>query len=141
MTRLFSLARASRLHGSHFRRYFSFVDERRLKLAEQRPSVRELDVDKEILTGERRREIRRADFLKFTGGKRPLISSHLKGNIIAIFLGSWCIVAGILCLKMFKPESYEWLENERKRIEAAKEKLELIKQLESNAKNAPVGPV
>lgn len=62
---------------------------------EQRPTVSSLDTYKEVLSGERRKSIRRDDFLKFTGGKRPLISSHLKGNLIGRCLAPCVTVSSI----------------------------------------------
>ncbi|UVC54257.1 hypothetical protein MACJ_003793 [Theileria orientalis] len=96
------------------------------------PKVSELDVYKEVLSGEKRKSIRRSDFLKFTGGKRPLISSHLHANLIASGLIVWAVVAFFLTFKVMKPESYEWVENERRRIEAAKQKIALIKKDQEN---------
>ncbi|GIX62234.1 Sec1 family protein, putative [Babesia caballi] len=49
---------------------------------ENRPTVSALDKYREVLSGDRRKAIRRSDFLKFTGGRQPLISSHLKANLI-----------------------------------------------------------
>eukprot|EP00375_Theileria_parva_P000926 XP_763596.1 hypothetical protein [Theileria parva strain Muguga] len=92
------------------------------------PKVSELDRFKEVLSGDKRKQIRRSDFLKFTGGKRPIISSHLKSNLISSGLIIWCVIAFFVTFKIMKPETYEWVENERKRIEAAKQKISLIKQ-------------
>lgn len=103
---------------------------------EQRPTVSALDTYKEVLSGERRRSIRRGDFLKFTGGKRPLISSHLKANLIASGLFAWCIFALYMTYRVMRPEDYAWLDAERERIEAAKEKMKRIIELEKRAKAA-----
>ncbi|KAK1932975.1 hypothetical protein X943_001663 [Babesia divergens] len=98
---------------------------------EQRPTVSSLDTYKEVLSGERRKSIRRDDFLKFTGGKRPLISSHLKGNLIASGIFVWCAAALYMTYRIMRPEDYAWLDAERQRIEAAKAKMQRIIELES----------
>ncbi|KAK1444897.1 hypothetical protein BgAZ_108030 [Babesia gibsoni] len=70
------------------------------------------------------------------GGKRPLISSHLKANLIASGLFAWCIFALYMTYRVMRPEDYAWLDAERERIEAAKEKMKRIIELEKRAKAA-----
>ncbi|EDO07778.1 putative integral membrane protein [Babesia bovis T2Bo] len=103
---------------------------------EQRPTVSALDRYKQVLSAERRKSIRRADFLKFTGGRRPLISSHLKANLLASGIFVWCVFACYMTYRIMRPEDYAWVDAERTRIAAAKEKMQRIieyeKQLESS---------
>ncbi|KAK2196062.1 bifunctional P-loop containing nucleoside triphosphate hydrolase/Sec1-like superfamily/ATPase [Babesia duncani] len=97
----------------------------------ERPRVSQLDEYQQILTGDQRREIKRPQLLKFTGGKRPLISAHLKGNLVATCLGVWCVFAFYATFRIMRPEGYEWVDEQRQRIQAAKAKLEKIEALEA----------
>ncbi|ORM41193.1 Vacuolar protein sorting-associated protein 45 -like protein [Babesia sp. Xinjiang] len=93
---------------------------------EHRPTVSALDKYREVLSADRRKSIRRSDFLKFTGGRRPLISSHLKANLLASGILVWCVFACYMTYRVMRPEDYAWVDAERVRIEAAKAKMQRI---------------
>ncbi|GFE52869.1 Sec1 family protein [Babesia ovis] len=103
---------------------------------EQRPTVSALDRYKEVLSAERRKSIRRSDFLKFTGGRRPLISSHFKANLLASGILVWCVFACYMTYRVMRPEDYAWVDAERARIEEAKAKMQRIIEYEKSLESS-----
>ncbi|CDR96472.1 hypothetical protein, conserved [Babesia bigemina] len=122
-----------------FRGFSSQAKDRWQLTDEHRPTVSALDKYRQVLSADRRKAIRRSDFLKFTGGRQPLISSHLKANLLGmcpsgIFV--WCIFACYMTYRIMRPEDYAWVDAERQRIEAAKIKMQRIIELEKRGEAA-----
>ncbi|VWU51220.1 conserved protein, unknown function [Hepatocystis sp. ex Piliocolobus tephrosceles] len=68
-------------------------------------------------------------FKQYKHKNNPLFSTEFKVFITGFLISCWCIFAVYLTVKILSPDDFEWIENERKRLEEAKKKIMTIKDV------------
>ncbi|SBT31508.1 conserved Plasmodium protein, unknown function [Plasmodium ovale wallikeri] len=106
----------------------------------ERPSVKDMDEEhrkflkmgkKENITSEFKiTNIDINTFRKYKHKNNPIFSTEFKIFITGVFLCGWCVFAIYLTVRIMSPDDFEWVENERKRLEDAKKKIMCIKEKE-----------
>ncbi|CRG94377.1 conserved Plasmodium protein, unknown function [Plasmodium gallinaceum] len=127
--------------------YFSFKGIRYLSskkvsnyYVHERPSVKEMDDEykkfleikkkENILSEFKITNIDINTFKKYKHKNNPTFSTEFKIFITGFLIFSWCIFAIYLTIRIMTPDDFEWVENERKRLEDAKKKIMIIKEKE-----------
>ncbi|KAI4840364.1 hypothetical protein MKS88_001085 [Plasmodium brasilianum] len=69
-------------------------------------------------------------FKKYKHKNNPIFSTEFKVFITGFLLCSWCVFAIYLTVRIMSPDDFDWVEQERKRLENAKKKIMSIKEKE-----------
>ncbi|SBT70528.1 conserved Plasmodium protein, unknown function [Plasmodium malariae] len=107
----------------------------------QRPSVKDMDDEYKKFLEIKRKEnnnipefkITNIDintFKKYKHKNNPIFSTEFKVFITGFLLCSWCVFAIYLTVRIMSPDDFDWVEQERKRLENAKKKIMSIKEKE-----------
>ncbi|EUD66739.1 hypothetical protein C922_02724 [Plasmodium inui San Antonio 1] len=67
-------------------------------------------------------------FKKYKHKNNPIFSTEFKVFITGFLICGWCVFAVYLTVRIMSPDDFEWVENERKRLEDAKRKVMIIKE-------------
>jgi len=70
--------------------------------------------------------LKRKDFRQFMMGKPERFTREMKVFLTVLGFAIWCLGISWFTVYLMKPDDYEWIEQERKRMETAKRKLEFI---------------
>ncbi|CZT98188.1 hypothetical protein PFMG_00808 [Plasmodium falciparum IGH-CR14] len=102
------------------------------------PSVRDMDNEYKKFIEIRKRENKIGDFKitnidintfkKYKHKNNPTFSTEFKIFITGIIISMWCVFAIYLTIRIMSPDNFDWVEDERKRLEDAKKKIILIKE-------------
>ncbi|SOV10626.1 conserved Plasmodium protein, unknown function [Plasmodium sp. gorilla clade G2] len=102
------------------------------------PSVRDMDHEYKKFLELRKRENKIPDFKitnidintfkKYKHKNNPTFSTEFKIFITGIIISIWCFFAIYITIRIMSPDNFDWVENERKRLEDAKKKIIIIKE-------------
>ncbi|SCL97732.1 conserved Plasmodium protein, unknown function [Plasmodium chabaudi chabaudi] len=111
----------------------------------ERPSVKEMDDEYKRFLQLKKKEnptpefkITNIDintFRKYKHKNNPTFSTEFKVFITGLSICAWCLFAMYMTVKIMTPNDFEWVDNERKRLEEAKKKIMSIKEKEKEFQN------
>lgn len=122
------------------RRFFSKRITHYDPLEHERPSVKAMDEEYKRFIEKKKKDqdfpefkITNIDintFRQYKHKNNPIFSTEFKVFITGIFLFGWVLFAIYMTIRILTPDDFEWVEQERKRIEDAKKKIMSIKEIE-----------